>query len=68
MELSLVSIMNSIYLLYILLGISILLNIVLFIKVHALKSQLSDVDERVRITSEELSKIRTRLERVKREI
>ncbi|RLI78663.1 hypothetical protein DRP05_06610 [Archaeoglobales archaeon] len=60
--------MNSIYLLYILLGISILLNIVLFIKVHALKSQLSDVDERVRITSEELSKIRTRLERVKREI
>jgi len=68
LELSLVSIMNSIYLLYILLGISILLNIVLFIKVHALKSQLSDVDERVRITSEELSKIRTRLERVKREI
>ena len=68
MELSLANILSTIYLLYILLGISIILNIVLFIKVQALKSQLNEVDERVKITSEELSRIRSRLERVKREI
>lgn len=68
MDLTQSNMISSIYLLYILLGISLLLNIVLFIKMQALKSKLSEVDERIKITSEELSKIRSRLERVKREI
>lgn len=51
-----------------LLGVSLLLNIVLFAKVRSLNRKLNEVGERVEVTEEELSQIRRRLERLKGEI
>lgn len=51
-----------------LLGVSLLLNIVLFAKVKSLNRKLNEVGERVEVTEEELSQIRRRLERLKGEI
>ncbi len=51
-----------------LLVISLLMNLVLYVKVRTLSQQLAEVDERVELTKEELSQIRLRLEKMKKEI
>jgi len=52
----------------VLLVISVILNIVQYIKIRSLSRQLREVDLRVEVTKEELSQIRKRLERLKGEI
>ncbi|WP_457549301.1 hypothetical protein [Archaeoglobus sp.] len=52
----------------VLLIISLILNVVQFIKIRSLSKQLREVDLRVEVTKEELSQIRRRLERLKGEI
>ncbi|WP_457550129.1 hypothetical protein [Archaeoglobus sp.] len=52
----------------VLLIISLILNVVQFIKIRSLSKQLREVDLRVEVTKEELSQIRKRLERLKGEI
>ncbi|WP_456327528.1 hypothetical protein [Archaeoglobus sp.] len=52
----------------VLLVISVILNIVQYIKIRSLSRQLREVDMRVEVTKEELSQIRKRLERLKGEI
>jgi 5-bromo-4-chloroindolyl phosphate hydrolysis protein len=56
------------YVILVLLGISIALNVILYVRVKQLSRQLKEVDARVEITKEELSQIRKRLERLKGEI
>ncbi len=56
------------YLLVILLLISIILNLMLIKKLRALNRELREVGVRVSVTKDELSQIRSRLERMKGEI
>jgi len=48
-----------------LLFISLLMNIFLYIKVKQLNSELRDVGSKVELTKEELSQIRTRIEKMR---
>ncbi len=59
---------SIIYVISGLLVISLLGNLVLYAKVKTLSRQLAEVDERVELTKEELSQIRLRLEKMKKEI
>ncbi len=59
---------NIVYVISGLLVISLLMNLVLYAKVRTLSRQLAEVDERVELTKEELSQIRLRLEKMKKEI
>jgi len=56
------------YLLILLLLVSIALNLVLLKKVRQLNKELREVGARVSVTKEELSAIRSRLERMKGEL
>jgi len=56
------------YLLVILLLVSIILNLMLIKKLRALNRELREVGVRVSVTKDELSQIRSRLERMKGEI
>lgn len=56
------------YLLLALLLVSIILNLVLIKKVRELNRELREVGARVSVTKDELSQIRSRLERMKGEL
>jgi len=60
--------MSTEYVILTLLIISLAMNVILYARVRSLSRQLKEVDARVELTKEELSQIRSRLERMKREI
>ncbi|RLI84390.1 hypothetical protein DRP07_01240 [Archaeoglobales archaeon] len=50
-----------------LLFISLLMNVFLYLKVKQLNTELRNVGSKVELTKEELSQIRTRIEKMRRE-
>lgn len=50
-----------------LLFISLMMNIFLYVKVKQLNRELREVGSKVELTKEELSQIRTRIERMRKE-
>ncbi len=51
----------------VLLLVSLLMNVFLYLKVKQLNTELRDVGSKVELTKEELSQIRSRIEKMRRE-